>query len=219
MTKKKTKRSTIYLMRHGQAAPPGLMVGRNDYQLRPEGRAEMAAWAEFFAPIPVSAVWTSPLLRARDSAKIITRQLNRPPSGQNFHIEPGFTEISLGDWDGMDKNDVQLKYPAAWEARGRDFMNYAPPGGESFNSLSRRVLCTFNSLYEQIIRHDHVLIMAHQAVNRAILAALGQPFRETWLDIPQDYAALNELELLQKRTGILTYNIIKVNSRPPLWLR
>lgn len=212
-------RSVIYLMRHGRAAPPGVLAGRRDYPLTPEGEIQIRAWAEFFAPIPLGAVWCSPLVRARQSAQIIIQALERPPLEENFFIEPAFTEISLGDWEGLTSAEARRKYPGEWEKRGRDFLGFAPPGGESFTDLAARAVPALRGLYASIIPHRHVLIMAHQAVNRSLLAALGQPWRGSWLDIPQDCAALNELTLERKSSGAWNCNILRVNARAPLWRR
>lgn len=210
---------TIYLMRHGQAAPPGLMSGQSDYALTQEGEAQIRAWAEFFAPIPIDAIWSSPLTRARQSAAIIAKALNRPVPEGNFFVEPAFREISLGEWEKLPKVEVMRKYPEEWAGRGRDFMNFAPPGGESFADLSRRAVPALKRLYGEFSKLRHVLIMAHQAVNRSILADLGEPYANSWLDIPQNPAALNELELTKKRSGAWNCNILRVNARAPLWMR
>ena len=119
----------------------------------------------------------------------------------------------------MPKDEVRQKYPAEWKKRGQNFMGFAPPGGESFGELERRVLPAFERICLQAVKYRHALIVAHQAVNRAILASLGEPFGESWLDIPQEPAALNELELGKKRSGVLKCNIIRVNARAPLWIR
>lgn len=215
MSKKILRHSSIYLLRHGQAAPRGLLLGQSDYPLTAEGEAQISAWAGFFAGIPISAVWSSPLLRARQSAGIIIKALNEPVKPERCFIEPGFTEISLGEWDGLHKDEIIAQYPEEWKKRGEDFMNAAPPGGESFNRLSGRVLPALYNLYDEIFRHRHALVVAHQAVNRAILAALGAR-AESWRDIPQNCAALNELELGKTPDGKFYCNIIRINARPPV---
>lgn len=219
MTEKKRTHCTIYLMRHGQAAPPGIMAGQSEYPLSPEGRAQLAAWAEFFAPIPMDAAWVSPMLRTRQSAELIIAAMNRPLNEENYFIEPDFVELSLGAWENTPKDEVRKKYPKEWEKRGQDFMNFAPPGGESFKDLEQRVIPAFECICARAAEYRHVLIVAHQAVNRAILAHLGEPFAQSWHDIPQDPAGLNELELGKKRSGARKCNIIRVNARAPLWMR
>lgn len=209
----------IYLMRHGQAAPPGLMSGQSDYALTHKGEVQIGAWAEFFAPIPIDAVWTSPLIRARQSAAIIAKALNRQLPEENIFVEEEFREISLGLWEGLPKEEVIRKFPKEWEQRGQDFMHFAPPGGESFAELSRRTVPALKRLYGKFAQSRHVLVMAHQAVNRSLLAELGEPYTHSWHDIPQDPAALNELELTKKRSGVWNCNIIRVNARAPLWMR
>lgn len=219
MSAKLPKQCTIYLMRHGMVDAPGRMVGQRDIALTQEGEAQMQAWADYFAPIPISAVWSSPLSRARDSAKIIMKGLNRQIADENLFLVEGLKEISLGSWEGLSREEAAQKDPELWEARGRDFMHVAPPGGESFEDLARRVIPAFEGLFAAFIEQKHVLVMGHQAVNRAILARLGEPFAESWLNIAQDTAALNELGLSKKRSGAWHCNIIRVNARPPFWLR
>lgn len=206
-------------MRHGQAAPAGVMSGQSEYPLSGEGMVQVQAWAEFFAPIPMDAAWISPMLRARQSAELIIKAMNRPLNEENCFIEPDFKEIALGEWENLSKDEVLEKYPEEWKKRGQDFMNYAPPGGESFKDLEKRVIPAFKRICAQAAEYRHVLIVAHQAVNRAILAHLGEPFGESWRDIAQDPAALNEIELGKKRSGVYNCNIIRVNARAPLWIR
>lgn len=219
MIHKTPKHCTIYLMRHGQAAPNGILAGQTDYPLTQKGETEIQAWASFFAPIPISAVWSSPLLRARQSAEIIMKSLNKPISEENFFIEPNFREISLGKWEGLSKDEVRQNYAEEWEQRGRDFMHFAPPEGESFDTLAKRAVPAFKRLFRDLLERRHVLIMAHQAVNRSILAEFGEHFKDSWREIPQDCAGLNELDLSKKRSGAFHCNIIRVNARAPLWIR
>lgn len=183
----------LYLVRHALAAPPGLLVGRSDLPLLPEGEAQAARLREELAAVPFSAAWTSPLLRARRTAEVIL-------SGNSGLVAealvvPGLLEIALGEWEGRRKEEVRQAYPELWEARGRDFLRVPPPGGESMEALAERIRPVFAAIRREAARHGHSLLVAHQAVNRVILADLeGLPL-ERMREIAQPPAAVTVLEL------------------------
>ncbi len=205
--------SNILLLRHGQAAPAGIMAGARDFALTDAGRAEMRAWGSALAALPIGLLFCSPLRRARESAEIIAAAQSAAPAPA---VVPELREISLGVWENMPKAEVMRLYPQEWQQRGNDFAACAPPGGESFNTLAARVLPAFEALYPKMIRHDYVLLAAHQSVNRVILHHLGMPgsLANGLRDIPQDCAALNRLELRRDGATGFVCRPLSINERP-----
>ncbi len=181
----------LYLVRHGLAAPPGIMAGQRDYPLLPEGEIQARTLRDELAGVIFSAAWSSPLLRARRTARIL---LEGNAANTRTIIEiPALGEISLGLWEGRDSRWCREHSPGVWQARGEDFANTAPPGGESVTALARRVLPAFTALCREAARHPASLLVAHQAVNRVIIASLsGQPLA-TLRAIPQPPAALTRI--------------------------
>jgi phosphohistidine phosphatase SixA len=68
---------TIYLMRHGQAAPKTEVATDGERPLSPEGRTEAYAAANGFKRLglPVDRIWTSSLLRAWQTAELVSTVL------------------------------------------------------------------------------------------------------------------------------------------------
>lgn len=185
--------SLLFLVRHGQAAPWGVLAGRADYPLSPQGVGQMQELRDRLAGHIFSVAWCSPLARARQSAEIILSG-NPANTGEIIQV-PALTEISLGLWDGKDKEWIQKQYPQEWEARGREPAAIAPPGGESFAELALRVLPAFAGLCDEARNHTCSLLVAHQAVNRVILARVsGRPLTD-WPNIRQPLAAVSVLDL------------------------
>ncbi|MDR2077117.1 MAG: histidine phosphatase family protein [Desulfovibrio sp.] len=193
--------SLLYLMRHGRAGPPGILLGRTDPPLSPSGEAEVLAWRPFFRDRPLDAVWTSPLLRARRTAEL----LRGPEDPAPVTVE-AFREISLGAWEGLTSRQARDLDPHIWVARGKD-PSQAPPGGESFSDLSRRALPAFAALGRQIRTLRAALLVAHQAVNRILLAAVLGLGPGAALSIPQDYARLTILAFGPESVRILARNL------------
>lgn len=76
--------------------------------------------------------------------------------------------IGLGEWDGLSKRYVKEKYSKEFDARGQNFTNFKPLGGESIIDLQERVWpCFFNltkGCYKK--KHQRIAIIAHAGVNR-----------------------------------------------------
>ena len=183
----------LYLFRHGHIEARGRMVGRADIPLSGQGEAQADYWRERLAGSVFDAAWTSPLRRALQTAERILA--GNPANPAIADVVPGLAEISLGAWEGMTKGEVIARYPALWEARGADMLGTAPPGGESFADLARRVLPVFAALCREAAMHRRSLLVAHQAVNRVFLAhTLGLP-PDRAISLPQPPACLSVLEL------------------------
>lgn len=185
--------SLLYMFRHGSSAASGLMAGHTDFPLLPQGVEEIGRWDGSLSDIVFHAAWSSPLLRARQTAEILLRM--NPVSVREARIVPELREISLGEWEGKTKQQVMREYPEVWEARGKNMAGVSPPGGESMQDLARRVLPAFVAVCAVAASKECSLLVAHQAVNRVILAHLAGISLERVRDIPQPNGGLNILEL------------------------
>ena len=181
----------LYLFRHGQAAPPWILLGRADYPLSPLGERQADWWGKTLSDVAFDIAWASPLLRAGQTAARILS--GNPANARTVLPAPALAEICLGAWEGKSKDWIRRAYPAAWEARGRDFVHVPPPGGESFLDLAARVLPAFSTLCSEAAGCARSLLVAHQAVNRVILAkVLNLPLPQA-LSLPQPPGALSVL--------------------------
>jgi probable phosphoglycerate mutase len=126
----------MLLLRHGQTA---LSVerrysGHGDPELTELGRAQAAGAAARLAAVPdVAAVLTSPLRRARATAEAVAAA-----SGAPLVVREGLIETDFGEWEGLTFAEARGRDP---EVHGRWLASEtaAPPGGESFAAVGRRV--------------------------------------------------------------------------------
>jgi broad specificity phosphatase PhoE len=138
-------RVRLFLVRHGQVASNRDLryIGSRDEALTDLGRRQAEALGELLAKLPVQAVLSSPLLRARDTAAAISMATGRPVS-----VDDRLREQSFGTWEGLSRDEVKSRSTgdaellATWE---RD-AEVAPPGGESLHSVQRRVLALVEEL-------------------------------------------------------------------------
>jgi probable phosphoglycerate mutase len=104
----------------------------------------------------VDVIVSSPLRRARETAGIVADRLGLPVS-----VDDGVAEVAFGEWDGLTLADIRERYPDELEA-WLTSVDAAPPGGESYTSLSRRVLAARMRL---LLAHPgrRVLVVSHAA--------------------------------------------------------
>lgn len=128
--------TTLYLVRHGTTDGniSGIFQGRVDYPLNEMGHRQGEYLALRFADVPLDAVYTSPLIRARQTAEYLCRGKDLTPIP-----EPGVIELDAGKIDGRPREENLLNYPRQMELLMEDVAKFYPPGGESIQQLYDRV--------------------------------------------------------------------------------
>jgi broad specificity phosphatase PhoE len=155
--------TTIVMVRHGETDwnRERRFQGRADQPLHEAGRGQARDLAELLHGEPVSAVYTSPLRRACETAEILAG---------NFGLRPqpldALLEIDVGAWEGRTIDEVRATYPGRAEEDWRSGWDE----GETYDELSRRVVPT---LMELGTKHEggHVLVVTHAGPLRAAIAA------------------------------------------------
>jgi alpha-ribazole phosphatase len=127
----------LYLLRHGAIdwADPECFIGQTDPPLSPEGRQQAHAWRNRFKNVDFTAVWSSDLKRATETAGIIFKDRTA-----EVRTCRELREIHLGEWDGQPRSRIRDGHPELWYARGKDLAGFRPPKGESFRDLRERVV-------------------------------------------------------------------------------
>jgi broad specificity phosphatase PhoE len=194
----------LLLARHGLTAAnqQDRYIGASDPPLSDEGMAQAEALAARLRGEELAAIYTSPLLRARQTADIVARAC-----GLGVQIESGLREIDFGCWEELTRTEIMSRYPEqmqAWEADPA--VEPAPHGGESLRQAARRV----KAAYDEIVRHHHdsevVLIVAHGGVLQALLCqVLGPPLRARWSFLLKA-AALSELRVFDGQPVLVSLN-------------
>lgn len=126
----------LILLRHGQTvlSAEHRYSGHGDPELTDVGQAQAAAAAARLASVPgITAVLTSPLGRARQTASAVAAAAGAP-----LEVRPGLIETDFGEWEGLTFREARERYPHL-HARWVGATEVAPPGGESFDDVAIRV--------------------------------------------------------------------------------
>jgi len=188
----------ILLVRHGQTDfnLTHRFQGRIDIPLNEEGKSQTQALALALKHESLTAVYSSPLMRAMETARSIKVF---HPSTPLFE-EEGLIEMDLGKLDGKKAGKWILKHQEFYKVWRTAPSRLKMPGGESLEEVQIRALDTLERITKPYPPGSTLLLCSHNFVNRTIIChALGLPL-DRFLDFQQDAAALN---VLYKREGKL----------------
>lgn len=163
--------TTIYLMRHGAteanlAAPPRLQGRKRNSPLTRFGILQAHAARDQLVGKQISACYTSPLLRAVQTAQIVSESLGLTPI-----VEQGLNECDVGTWEGLDWQSIRYFDAFHYSRFMNDPATFGYPRGETFLDVHRRAMQTFETILR---RHEgqSILVISHYVVNRVYLAGV-----------------------------------------------
>ncbi|MEW6659219.1 MAG: histidine phosphatase family protein [Thermodesulfobacteriota bacterium] len=192
----------IILVRHGQTPwnKDKIFRGSKDIPLNDQGREEARLAGEWLKGETIHAAYTSPLSRSRDTAAAIAQHHNLVV--QNL---PGLSDLCYGDWESLPLTEVKVKYAdlyRQWEAAPHTVRF---PRGETLEELRTRALAAVN---EVVQNHPDqvVLLSAHRAVNKVLIAALIGLDNSHFWRIGQDTTAINRFQRVGDVWHIMSIN-------------
>jgi len=180
---------TVFYIRHGETDwnVAGRLQGRHDVPLNARGRAQALHCGEvlrdLFAREGRSAedfgFVSSPLGRATQTMALLRPALGLPADG--YRTDPQLIEISFGEWEGRTIAELHDSDPQRIAQREHDKWHFVPPGGESYQMVSRRIDAWYRGLERDAV------VTAHGGTARGLMACLGiaKPAAAPLVDIAQ----------------------------------
>ena len=125
----------FYLIRHGQTDwnIEGKIQGKTDIPLNQTGLHQAELLARGMRSREIAAVYTSPLLRARQTAELLAGEKGLP-----VQVIPELREVDFGLWEGKTWEEIEAEYPRdlhCWEENPAVGM---PTGGETIDCCKMR---------------------------------------------------------------------------------
>lgn len=162
-------RTRLVLVRHGQTDynREGRLQGQVDIPLNEAGLRQAASLAPVVAADPPDVLIASPLQRARETARVISRDTDLEVRTDEAFLERGF-----GQWEGLRGEEIRRRWPdehADWRAH-RPVLGL---GVEDRPEVAARVASACRTLMEN--HHGGtVMVVAHgAAITLGITALLG----------------------------------------------
>lgn len=203
----------LWLVRHGLTEwnVQQRFCGHSDIPLSAEGRAQARSLAQHLREEAIVTIYTSDLLRARETAEIIACQHSRTPP-----VKPSsaWRELDFGAWEGLTYTEITRQFNEE-----RDFFDHpeqhTPPNGEALSHLVQRVQ---QGLVELINGDDlpatgEVVLVSHGGPLRLLLCSvLGIAFERQW-QFRLDPGSLSTLDLLPDTPSIIPQGILVLLNR------
>lgn len=156
----------IMLIRHGQTnfnvegRLPGQLPG---VVLTDEGRRQAHRAAVALAGMPLTAVLSSPLERARDTAEIVARGW-----GVSLELDPRLMDTDVRRWAGQ-KLDEVAKADPAWKAF-LEKPTEPPPDVESLSAVQQRSVAVVDDILRRPELGNYIALVAHADIVKLIVA-------------------------------------------------
>lgn len=159
----------LILARHGRTASnaAGLLLGRANPSLDALGVEQASDLARSMAINPPARVISSPLNRTRETAAAM---------GQHVTIDERWVELDYGQYDQIPIVDLPVEVWRAW----REDPSFAPPGGESLQTLAARVSEACEALAEEAATNDVVVVTHVSPIKAAVAWALKVGIEVSW---------------------------------------
>ncbi len=187
------------LVRHGETEwnRDGKAQGHSDITLSERGRDQARALHRALRNIPIHAVATSDLTRAKETAKLVLGERDVP-----FHVTPDLREANYGEWEGLTSDEAKARDPdlhAKWLLWDPSFV---APGGESVDEIMIRVK-RFLKTQSDLAEDKTLLVVSHGGTLRLLFIALMAMPIDTFRQFVLDNASLSIVDVWPQR-GVLS---------------
>tara|TARA_Y100000816_G_scaffold250287_1_gene200180 strand:+ start:294 stop:920 length:627 start_codon:yes stop_codon:yes gene_type:complete len=199
------KQNFLVLVRHGQSEwnAKNLFTGWKDPDLTSVGTKEAINAGSLIKQrdLQFSMMFTSALKRAQITGQIILDILEQ--TDIKVVKNQALNERNYGDLSGLNKNDARKEWGEEQVHIWRRSYDVPPPGGESLEDTSERVLPYFNSsILPKIIQGENILVAAHGNSLRSLVMQLDNMSKEevVALEIPTGAPIIYSFEGNEKPT-------------------
>ncbi|HSG69782.1 MAG TPA: histidine phosphatase family protein [Planctomycetaceae bacterium] len=197
----------LFLIRHGATDAneqrPYILQGDSiDLSLSAEGVRQARAVGEFLASLPLSAIYSSNLKRAMETAREIARHHRL-----ELETHPELREANVGQWEGLDWATIAARFPEQHAKFVEDPAMNPYFGGESYGDVHRRASAKVIELAQ---RHpgETIAVVAHNVVNRAILAPILGIDLKLAKDIQQVNTGVNLIKISAEKSKVVMLNAL-----------
>ena len=169
----------ILLARHGETPwnAEGRYQGQEDIPLSEVGESQARALGQRLKDLRIDRAVASPLSRARRTAEMALGESR----AAMLSLDQGLAEIAHGEWEGLLASEINVRDPEIMQAWRESPQTVQMPGGESLQQVFDRAWPAFARACEGLSDDATVLVVAHDAVNRALLCqVLGMPMSNFW---------------------------------------
>lgn len=181
----------LYLVRHGETEwnKEEIFRGRKDIPLNETGKVQAERVGEYLAKFGIDLIYTSPLLRARETASFISKETGAPVT-----VLEELNDMDFGIWEGLSLGDVMRRYPKEFETWKLNPHVFKVEGCESLREVRKRVSKGLKRILRDRKEKGSIAIVSHRVICKILaMLILGVPNRYFWR-IKIDPASISTFE-------------------------
>ncbi|TEB06804.1 Phosphoserine phosphatase 1 [Pelotomaculum schinkii] len=190
----------VYLIRHGETEWNNTMKfqGVTDIPLSERGRRQAVSLGKRLAALKLDAFYASDLVRARETATIISSR-----HGMSIVTVPALRELNFGAWEGLTIAEIKELFAGEIEQWWENPFSIRIPGGETYNELIER---SVNAIKEIIARHSdgRIAVVSHGGPIRSIVGSVLEMDLGKYWRLGLHNGSLSILDFTGWEYGILT---------------
>lgn len=195
-------RKTIYLIRHGETEwnTLGKFQGKTDTPLSDSGREQARKLAKRLKETRFDIIYSSPLMRAAETAAPLSEQRNLP-----VVYRGELKELDFAHWEGYTLAEIAEKYPEEYENCRTDPFKHGFRYGLEYGDVTRTAgmfidECIYNCRYERIA------IVSHAAIIKMILTVMFELPSSLIHSVRIDNCSVSVVSVETERNVILRLN-------------
>ena len=192
-------KTIVIAVRHGECKGnrEGLFRGRSNFPLNEVGISQAGDLAKEIKQFQPTKIFTSPLLRAKQTAEAI-----RLECGVEVEERNALNNIKLGPWEGKHKDYIAQKYSKEWQIWLEEPEKLRVTGMETLDSVQERIR---NELDLLISKHvgKTIVIVSHRATLKPLIASCINIKKPYFWHIHIDTASYSILHYREKQGFVL----------------
>jgi probable phosphoglycerate mutase len=184
------------LVRHGETDwnRQGRFQGQIDVPLNDHGRVQASQAGEFLKSVQIDFAVSSSMARPKETGEII---LQHHPS-VTLELRDDLREISHGLWEGKFESEIEAGYPGLlkqWQTRPETVQM---PEGENLQQVWDRAIAGWEEIVKSAETRSSepctILVVAHDAINKAILCYIAGLGAEAFWNFKQGNGAVSVID-------------------------
>jgi len=207
----------IIFLRHAQAEnnTKRILAGRTEgVPLTKTGIEQAERIAKYLAPIDISAIYSSPIERAKHTAEIVANAFDQDTVG--VELDERLTEIDMGKFTRMNYDDMFAKY-------GNIFLKFyendpviAEHEVETFPDVQKRVLDMVDHVLKKH-KNENVILVTHMDPIKSMLAKVMNLLPETLFELIIANASLTIIKEQDKKFSLSAINAMNIDRYYQTW--
>jgi broad specificity phosphatase PhoE len=193
------------LIRHGQTNwnEERVFRGRIDVKLNAKGCEQSEIIGDALSAVPLTAVYSSPLSRAMETAERIVQRQQQ--GGMQVQPHGELIDFDFGKWQGKRISEVKFTDPDIFELWESHPERVRIPGAETLQEVRERMMA---GLDEILAHHPEgtVVLVSHGLTNKVLLCALLGLDNSHFWKIRQDNGAISIFKYTGEGSKLILMN-------------